>query len=176
MLKEEQRMQHGGQSTAGSGPLSSAQMQAVEHAITAHSQRPGALLPVLHAVQDALGFVPAQAVPVIADALNLSRAEVHGVVSFYHDFRPHQPGRHVLRLCRAEACQSMGAARIAELAQREAGIGFGVTTADGELTLEAVYCLGNCACAPAAMLDGEVHGRLDEASVRALLRGLGVTK
>ena len=131
---------------------------------------------MLHAIQDTLGFVPAQAVPVIATALNLSRAEVHGVVSFYHDFRSHSPGRHVLRLCRAEACQSMGAERIAELTQRETGIGFGATTADGELTLEAVYCLGNCACAPAAMLDGEVHGRLNEAGVRALLRGLGETK
>ena len=170
-------MDHGsGQSAAVSGALSSAQMQAVEHAITTHQHRPGALLPVLHAVQDTLGFVPAQAVPVIAQALNLSRAEVHGVVSFYHDFRSHPPGRHVLRLCRAEACQSMGAERIAELAQRETGIGFGATTAGGEVTLEAVYCLGNCACAPAAMLDGEVYGRLDEAGVRAMLRGLGGTK
>lgn len=169
-------MDHGGgQSAAASETLSSAQVQAVEHAITAHEHRPGALLPVLHAVQDRLGFVPAQAVRVIAQALNLSRAEVHGVVSFYHDFRSGPPGRHVLRLCRAEACQSMGAERIAELVQRETGIGFGATTADGEVTLEAVYCLGNCACAPAAMLDGEVYGRLDEAGVRAMLRGLGAT-
>ena len=169
-------MEHGGQSAAASEMLSSTQLQAVEHAISTHQHRPGALLPMLHAVQDTLGFVPAQAVPIIAEALNLSRAEVHGVVSFYHDFRRHPPGRHVLRLCRAEACQSMGAVRVAELVQRETGIGFGETTADGDLTLEAVYCLGNCACAPAAMLDGEVVGRLDEAGVRTLLRRPGGAK
>jgi formate dehydrogenase subunit gamma len=175
-LEQEQRMEDGGQSAAASGAFSKAQMEAVECAISTHQHRPGALLPMLHTVQDALGFVPTQAVPLIAQALNLSRAEVHGVVSFYHDFRSHPPGRHVLRLCRAEACQSMGAERIAELAQRETGIGFGGTTGDGGLTLEAVYCLGNCACAPAAMLDGEVHGRLDETSVHTLLRGLGATR
>ena len=108
--------------------------------------------------------------------MNLSRAEVHGVLSFYHDFRSHPPGRHVLRLCRAEACQSMGAELLAELAQQEIGAGFGATSADGEVTLEAVYCLGNCACAPAAMLDGEVHGRLNEAGIRALLRNVGAGK
>jgi formate dehydrogenase subunit gamma len=169
-------MDHGEQSAAASGTLSSAHEEAVERAIALHQHRPGALLPLLHAVQDALAFVPAQAVPRIAQALNLSRAEVHGVLSFYHDFRSQPPGRHVLRLCRAEACQSMGAERLAELAQRELGVAFGATSTDGETTLEAVYCLGNCACAPAAMLDGEVHGRLDEAGIRALLRGAGPTQ
>ena len=169
-------MNHGGQSATAASPLSSAQHEAVEGAIALHQHRPGALLPLLHAIQDTVGFVPPQSVPRIAQALNLSRAEVHGVVSFYHDFRQHSPGRHVLRLCRAEACQSMGAEHLADLAQRELGIEFGATSSDGEITLEAVYCLGNCACAPAAMLDGEVHGRLNEAGVRALLRGAGGAK
>jgi len=150
--------------------LPAAQQAAVEHAIAAHQQRAGALLPLLHAIQDALGFVPPQAVARIAQALNLSRAEVHGVISFYHDFRSQPPGKRVLRLCRAEACQSMGGEALAESVQRALDVEFGGTTADGEITVEAVYCLGNCACAPAAMLDGEVHGRLSEARLRAILQ------
>jgi formate dehydrogenase subunit gamma len=169
-------MDQSGQPAAASSALSSAQEQAVESAIALHQHRPGALLPLLHAVQETLGFVPAQAVPRIAQAVNLSRAEVHGVLSFYHDFRSHPPGRHVLRLCRAEACQSMGAEQLAELVEREIGAGFGATSADGEVTLEAVYCLGNCACAPAAMLDGQVHGRLTGTGIRALLRSVGEGK
>jgi formate dehydrogenase subunit gamma len=166
---------HGGSPEAAGG-LSNEQQQAVDRAIALNQHRPGATLPILHAVQDALGFVPRAALPQIAQALNLSRAEVHGVLSFYHDFRTHPPGRRTLRLCRAEACQSMGAERLAELVQRELGTGFGTTSADGEITLEAVYCLGNCACAPAAMLDGQVHGRLDEVRLRALLQGAGETQ
>jgi formate dehydrogenase subunit gamma len=162
-------MDHGGPAAAGSA-LSSAQQEAVERAIAVHRHRPGAMLPLLHAIQEEVGFVPPQSVARIADALNLSRAEVHGVLSFYHDFHSQPRGRHVLRLCRAEACQSMGAERLAEFAQRELGIGFGSTSASGAVTLEAVYCLGNCACAPAAMLDGEVHGRLSETGIRALVR------
>jgi formate dehydrogenase subunit gamma len=150
--------------------LPAAQQAAVEHAIAAHQQRPGALLPLLHAVQDALGFVPPQAVARIAQALNLSRAEVHGVISFYHDFRSQPPGKRVLRLCRAEACQSMGSEALADTVQRALDVEFGGTTADGAITLEAVYCLGNCACAPAAMLDGKVYGRLSEARLRAILQ------
>jgi formate dehydrogenase subunit gamma len=131
---------------------------------------PGALLPILHAVQEEFGHVDDEAVPVIAAALNLSRAEVHGVVTFYHDFRRSAPGRHVLKLCRAEACQSMGCEDLAEGLTRRLGIAFGETTADGRLTLEPVYCLGNCALSPAAMLDGKLQGRLDEARLTALLR------
>lgn len=149
--------------------LSAAHREAIARAIAAHRDLPGALLPLLHALQSEVGFVPPQSVPLIADALNLSRAEVHGVISFYHDFRSRPPGRHVLRLCRAEACQSMGAERLAELVKHELGLELGATSADGEFTLEPVYCLGNCACAPALMLDGEVHGRLSEARVKALL-------
>ncbi|MBP1852225.1 formate dehydrogenase subunit gamma [Rhizobium halophytocola] len=122
----------------------------------------GPLLPILHAIQEEFGYVPEETKPVIAAALNLSRAEVHGVVSFYHDFRARPAGRHVLKLCRAEACQSMGGPQIAEKLKTLLGIGFHETTADGAVTLEPVYCLGLCASAPAAMLDGELHGRLDE--------------
>jgi formate dehydrogenase subunit gamma len=130
---------------------------------------PGALLPILHAVQDGLGYVPPDAVPRIATALNLSRAEVHGVVSFYHHFRSTPPGRRVLQLCRAEACQSMGAERLATQVRERLGIDFHETTSDGAVSLEPVYCLGNCACAPAAMLDGEVWGRLSPERVDVLL-------
>jgi formate dehydrogenase subunit gamma len=121
----------------------------------------GPLLPILHGIQDEFGFVPGESLPVIADLLNLSRAEVHGVVTFYHDYRNHPAGRHVLKLCRAEACQSTGGDELAAKLQQLLGIGFHETTADGAVTLEPVYCLGLCACAPSAMLDGEVIGRLD---------------
>jgi formate dehydrogenase subunit gamma len=120
-------------------------------------------------VQRAFGCVPARFVPAIAAALNLSRAEVHGVVTFYHYFRDAPPGRHVLRLCRAEACQSMNGRALEEHAARRLGIRCGETTSDGRMTLEAVYCLGLCACAPAAMLDGEVHGRLTPERLDELL-------
>lgn len=134
---------------------------------------PGALLPILHGVQDALGHVPPAAVPVIAEALNLSRAEVHGVISFYHHFRSVAPGRHVLRLCRAEACQAMGARGLEAHLRARLGIGFNETTADGALTLEPVYCLGNCACAPSAMLDDRVHGRLSVERIDRLINDCG---
>ncbi|CAK09880.1 formate dehydrogenase subunit gamma [Rhizobium johnstonii] len=122
----------------------------------------GPLLPILHEVQQEFGYVPQEAMPVIAEELNLSRAEVHGVVTFYHDYRDHPAGRHLLKLCRAEACQSMGGDALAERVKALLGIDFHQTTPDGGVTLEPVYCLGLCACAPAAMLDGEVHGRVDE--------------
>jgi formate dehydrogenase subunit gamma len=121
----------------------------------------GPLLPILHGIQEEFGHVPAETLPVIAEALNISRAEVHGVVTFYHDYRSHPAGRHVLKLCRAEACQSMGGDAIAARIQQLLGIGFHETTKDGSVTLEPVYCLGLCACSPTAMLDGEVIGRLD---------------
>ena len=122
----------------------------------------GPMLPILHAIQAEFGYVPEEVKPIIAGELNLSRAEVHGVVTFYHEFRDHPAGRHVLKLCRAEACQSMGGDRIADRARQLLGIDFHQTTLDGAVTLEPVYCLGLCACAPAAMLDGEVYGRVDE--------------
>lgn len=137
---------------------------------------PGGLLPILHAIQDELGHVPAAAVPTIAEALNLSRAEVHGVVSFYHHFRTERPGRHVLQLCRAEACKSMGADALAAQARERLGVDFHETTPDGAVTLEAVYCLGNCACAPSAMVDGEPRGRLNAERLESLIASLGAVR
>ena len=129
-------------------------------AVERHRHRDGPLIEVLHDVQAEFGCIPPGSVPVIARALNLSRAEVHGVVSFYHHFRTRVPGRHVLQICRAESCQAAGGRAIESHAQKRLGVGFGETTPDGRLTLEAVYCLGLCACSPAAMLDEEVHGRV----------------
>lgn len=125
-----------------------------------HDGWEGPLLPVLHAVHDAFGHIPAAALPVIADALALSRAEVHGVVSFHHEFRDQPAGRRIVQLCRSEACQAVGAAALAAHVQARLGIGWGETTPDGAVTLEPVYCLGLCACGPAALVDGAVHGRL----------------
>jgi formate dehydrogenase subunit gamma len=136
----------------------------VQEIIAAHRDMDGAALPILHAVQEALGHVPESVIPVIAAALNVSRAEMHGVVTFYHDFRRVPAGRHVLKLCRAEACQSAGAHAVSDRIRQRLGIGFGETSGDGRVTLDAVYCLGLCATAPAAMLDGRVIGRLDAAA------------
>jgi formate dehydrogenase subunit gamma len=133
---------------------------AVEAAIARHRDRPGALLPLLHDVQDAVGYVPPEAVGPIARALNLSRAEVHGVVTFYHHFRDKPAGRHVLRICQAESCQSMGSAELTAHARRVLGCGLHETTADGAFTLEPTYCLGLCAMSPAASLDADVFARL----------------
>jgi formate dehydrogenase subunit gamma len=137
--------------------------------IELHRTQPGPLLLVLHAIQDEFGHIPVGAPALIAAGLNLSRAEVHGVLSFYPHFRRTPPGAHVLQLCRAEACQSMQAAALAQHAFRRLGIGFHETTADGRYSLEPVYCLGNCACAPALMLDGQLHGRVTSARLDELL-------
>jgi formate dehydrogenase subunit gamma len=141
----------------------------VTEILTAHQGMEGPLLPVLHAIQEEYGYVPQASLPVIAKSLNLSRAEVHGVMSFYHDFRENPAGKHVLKLCRAEACQSVGADRVAAHAQKTLGIEWHETTKDGAVTLEPVFCLGLCACGPAAMVDGRVVGRVDEARFDALL-------
>jgi formate dehydrogenase subunit gamma len=138
-----------------------------------HDGREGALLPILHDVQAAFGCVPAEAISLIAAELNLTRAEVHGVTSFYHDFRQRPAGRHVLKLCRAEACQSMNGDGLAARVLERFGVGWGETTSDGALTVEATYCLGLCACAPSAMLDGEPMARLDQASIDEIARGVG---
>jgi formate dehydrogenase subunit gamma len=137
--------------------------------IADHGREEGPALPILHALQQAFGHVPRQAVPMVADALNLTRAELHGIVTFYHDFRETPAGVHVLKLCRAEACQSMGAYGLASAARQRLRIDWGETTPDGQVTLEAVFCLGLCACAPAAMLDGKLYGGLDRARLGELL-------
>ena len=129
----------------------------------------GATLVILHALQEAFGYVPEPAIPMVAEALNLSRAEVHGVFTFYHDFRHAPAGRHVLKLCRAEACQAAGGDALAARAEAKLGIALGHTTADERVTLEPIYCLGLCATAPSAMLDGRIVGRLDEARLDALV-------
>jgi len=136
--------------------------------IERHLPLEGAALPILHALQDEFGCVPREAEPLIAEGLNISRAEVHGVISFYHDFRRAPAGRHVLKLCRAEACQSMGAVAASEALLARLGIEWGGTTLDGSLTVEPVYCLGLCACAPAALLDGEPLARLDAAALAGI--------
>ena len=137
--------------------------------IAQHTHLEGATLVILHALQQAFGYVPEPAIPLVASALNLSRAEVHGVFTFYHDFRREPAGRHVLKLCRAEACQAAGGDALAARVEAKLGIAIGNTTADERVTLEPIYCLGLCATAPSAMLDGRLIGRLDEARIDALV-------
>ena len=140
------------------------------HAIIAERQGvPGALLPILRALQEEFGYIDRAAEPLIAEALNLSRAEVHGVVTFYHDFRQEPAGRHVLKLCRAESCQARGSEALAAQAEARLGVAFGNTTADGRVTLEPVYCLGLCSVSPSAMLDDKVVARLDAKKLDTLL-------
>lgn len=137
--------------------------------IRACLDREGPLLPILHALQEEFGYIDEAAEPLIAEVLNITRAEVHGVITFYHDFRRAPAGRHVLKLCRAEACQAAGGDPLAVHAQARLGVAMGNTAADGSVTLEPVYCLGLCATAPSAMLDGRPVGRLDKARLDALL-------
>jgi formate dehydrogenase subunit gamma len=141
----------------------------LDEILQAHRDREGALLPILHDVQAAFGHVPQEALPVIAQALNISRAEAHGVMSFYHDFREKPAGRTVLKLCRAEACQSMGADALADHARRKLGIDWHETTADGAVTLEPVFCLGLCACGPAGLVGDRLVARLDAPALDRLI-------
>lgn len=134
----------------------------VRELVADHRTHRGALLPILHAVQETLGCVPAEAIPVLADELNLSRADVHGVVTFYHDFRSEPVGRTLVRVCRAEACQAVGARSLVTRLRERYGLGPGDTSGDGALTVEQVFCFGNCALGPAAEVNGRLHGRLDE--------------
>ena len=142
---------------------------AAARAATQWRDQPGALLPILHDIQDELGCIPADAVPTIAEALNLSRAEVHGVVGFYPHFRTEPAGQHVLEVCRAESCQAMGGEHLAEHVRRTLGCDFHHTTADGAVTLEPAYCLGLCAQSPAIMLDGKPHARITPEKLNRIL-------
>lgn len=146
--------------------------QRVEEILAQHKGMEGALLPILHAVQAEFGHVPQEALPIIAKDQNISRAEAHGVMSFYHDFREKPAGQHVVKLCRAESCQSVGADRVAAHAQKELGVDWHETTPDGKVTLEPIFCLGLCACGPAALIDGRLVGRLDEAKLSKIIGGL----
>jgi len=153
--------------------FSSWSAEAATDLIAPHKGRQGALLPILHEIQAAFGYVPEPAVPLIAQTLNLTRAEVHGVVTFYHDFRHEPAGRHVLKLCRAEACQACGGDALAERAEQKLGVKLGETSADGRVTLEPVYCLGLCSVSPSAMIDGRIVARLDEKKLDALVAETG---
>ncbi len=162
--------------TLESGPrrqpdLPAPMREAVMQAVAANRDKPGALLPILHAVQDALGYVPPESLPLIAHELNLTRAEVYGVVTFYHHFRSTPPGRRVVQVCRAEACQALGARALEAHAKRTLGIDFHETTSDGAITLEPVYCLGNCGCGPSVLVgDDELHARVTPAAFDELVR------
>lgn len=151
-------------------------LAAIEAALAQLATQPGPLLQILHAVQAKLGHVPPAAIPIIAARLNLSRAEVHGVITFYHHFRRTLPGQHVLQVCQAEACRSMHCEQLTQHVKQRLGIDFHQTTHDGRITLEPVYCLGNCACAPAMMLDGDLHGRVTTESFDALLAHLDASE
>jgi formate dehydrogenase subunit gamma len=134
---------------------------AISRIVRELKDKPGALLPILHGIQEELGYVPEDAVPIIAIELNLTRAEVHGVVTFYHDFRSHPAGRHIVRVCQAESCQAAGSGALTTHAKQLLGIDFHQTTTDGSCSLEPVYCLGNCALSPSVMVDKEVYGRVN---------------
>ena len=142
----------------------------VRSAVDAHRAKRGPLLVILHEIQYRLGYVPADAVPLLARELNLSRADVHGVVTFYHDFRSEPAGRHTVELCRAEACQSVGAEALVSELEQELGCKTGSTTAGGAITLQQVFCLGNCALGPSGRIDGRVHGRLTRDTIAELLK------
>jgi formate dehydrogenase subunit gamma len=152
--------------------LSARQTEDVTSIVTAMQGMPGALLPILHAVQDKLGYIPPESLPLLAQGLNLSRAEVHGVVSFYHYFRSTPAGNHTIQICRAESCQAMGARALESHAKQTLNIDFQQTTADGDITLEPVYCLGNCACSPAVRIGNEVHGHVNTEKFDQLVAAL----
>lgn len=141
----------------------------VDALIVKHQHQPGALLPLLHAIQDSIGYIPEAAYQPISKALSLSVAEVHGVVTFYHHFRSHKPGRHIMQICRAESCQAMGSEALEAHAKKCLGVDYHGTTSDEAITLEPVYCLGNCALSPSVMVDDEVYGRVSAADLEALI-------
>jgi|TARA_B110000902_G_C14281019_1_gene576800 formate dehydrogenase subunit gamma len=148
------------------------QTEDVTSIVNAMQHEPGALLPILHALQDKLGYIPPESLPLVADGLNLSRAEVHGVVSFYHYFRSTPPGNHTIQICRAESCQAMGSRALESHVKQALKIDYHQTTSDGDITLEPVYCLGNCACSPAIRIGAVVHANVDTDKFDQLLATL----
>ncbi|WP_111493656.1 formate dehydrogenase subunit gamma [Marinobacter bohaiensis] len=150
-------------------------LEQIQQEIDAHRHRPGAMLPILHAIQDRFGYVPEAAVPLIAESMRQTRAEVHGIISFYHHFRTRPTGSHVVHVCRAEACQAVGARQLEAHIKERLGIDFHQTSADNEITLEPVYCLGNCACGPSVRVDDDVHGRVDADTFDRLVEQLTTT-
>ncbi|WP_347257364.1 formate dehydrogenase subunit gamma [Methylocaldum sp.] len=146
----------------------------VQEIIRCDKDKPGALLPILHGIQDALGYVPPDSVPLIAGELNLSRAEVHGVISFYHYFRSTPPGKRTIYLCRAESCQAMGSEALETHAKQRLNIDYHETTGDGAFSLEPVYCLGNCACSPSIMIDKDVYGRVTSETFDEIIENMQV--
>ncbi|NKB32304.1 MAG: formate dehydrogenase subunit gamma [Pseudomonadales bacterium] len=144
--------------------------------VSEHKETSGPLLIILHEIQKALKFIPPETVPLIAEGLNLSRAEVHGVISFYHFFRSAPPGRHTIQICRAESCQAMGSRQLEQHAKQSLGIDFHQTTADEQITLEPVYCLGNCACSPAIRVGDDIHAHVGPAAFDAILADLATEK
>ncbi|MDP4557800.1 formate dehydrogenase subunit gamma [Halomonas meridiana] len=144
-------------------------LSSIQAEIDSLKHKPGALLPILHALQDRFGFVPSDAIPLIAESLNTTRAEVHGVITFYHHFRTTPPGRHVLQVCRAEACQAVGGRALEAHVKSRLGIDYHQTTPDRDITLEAVYCLGNCACGPSLRVNDEIRGRITPDAFDTLL-------
>jgi len=143
--------------------------ETVQAVITTLKDKPGALLPILHGIQDALGYIPADSVSAIAQGLHLSRAEVHGVISFYHYFRDTPPGKQTIHICRAESCQAMGGKQLEQHVKDQLGIDYHETTADGQFSLEPVYCLGNCACSPAMQIGEDIYGRVSAQSFDAII-------
>lgn len=174
ILHEELPLSHGAYRHQGQSPVAQASWsETVATVLEQHRDRPGALLPILHAIQAAVGYVPPDSVEAIAKSLNLSRAEVHGVVTFYHEFRSTPPGRHVVKLCRAESCQSVGADALVAHAEKRLGVELHHTSADGTYTLEPIYCLGNCALSPAMLVDDEIHGLVTPTKFDAIVGQLG---
>lgn len=157
-----------------SAPAPEPDADEISAVISAHLSKEGPLLPMLHALQERFGHIPAGAADVLAGALNISKAEIHGVISFYHDFREKPAGRHVLKICRSEACKAVGADALAEATLAKLGLDWHGSTTGGALTVEPVYCLGLCACGPAVMLDDKVAGRVNAARMASLLEEAGL--
>jgi len=150
--------------------LSESQRVTIEEHVETFLKKPGALLPLMHAIQDSLGYIPEDSYPIISAAFNLSIAEIHGFVTFYHHFRTSPSGINILQVCRAESCQSMGSEEIESYCKKVLGIDYHETSKDGAITLEPVYCLGNCACSPSVMMNDKVIGRITPEKIDNIIK------